>query len=156
MNIYLVQHGEAIPKEEDRSRPLSKKGQEDIKKTAAFLEDIGIRIGKIIHSGKTRARQTAAIMAIHLNPDTEPSVKKGLSPMDDVRDIFDEIVGAEQDCMIVGHLPHLAKLSSLMTTGNEFNPVVRFQEGGVVCLHYSEEDDAWSIGWMIVPDIISG
>ena len=36
IKLYLVQHGEALPKEDDPARPLSEKGQADVRRLAAF------------------------------------------------------------------------------------------------------------------------
>ena len=88
MNIYLVQHGKPVSKEEDPRKPLSGKGVEDIKKTAAFLKRIGAtRVGAIFHSGKTRTRQTAEILGSTLLPGREPQEKAGLAALDDVRSL---------------------------------------------------------------------
>ena len=153
MNIYLVQHGKPIPKEQDPERPLSPQGKEDVEKIASFLIKTGIEVNDIFHSGKTRARQTAEIIASKLNPDKKPLVKRGLSPLNEVKITAGDIEQIQNDFMIVGHLPHLARLTSLLTTGNESNPVVSFQQGGVVCLEKKEEGD-WSIAWMLVPGLI--
>jgi len=155
MNIYLVQHGKPVLKEEDPKKPLSEKGIEDIKKTAAFLKRVGwVQVKEIFHSGKTRARQTAEILCSSLIPGKEPQEKSGLAPLDDVKIISDEIAQMQNDFMLVGHLPHLARLTSYLTTGSISSPVVGFQQGGVVCLRYNDEEKAWTIAWMLVPEII--
>jgi phosphohistidine phosphatase len=56
--------------------------------------------------------------------------------------------------ILVGHLPHLGKLASLLTAGSESSSVVSFQQGGVVCLRSDEEVTDWAIAWMLVPEII--
>jgi phosphohistidine phosphatase len=56
--------------------------------------------------------------------------------------------------MIVGHLPHLAKLTSFLTTKSESESVVGFQQGGIVCLRPDEDKKSWAIAWMLVPEII--
>ena len=155
MNIYLVQHGKPVPKEENPDRPLSEQGIEDIERIAAFLNrDSRIQVEEIFHSGKTRARQTAEILGSNLIPGKEPLEKAGLAPLDDVRIISDEIMQMQNDFMIVGHLPHLARLTSLLTSGSESNSVVGFQQGGVVCLRYNDEEKVWTVAWMLVPEII--
>ncbi len=155
MNIFLVQHGQQLSKEEDPKKPLSEKGIEDIKKTAAFLKRFGgIQVKEIFHSGKTRARQTAEILCSSLIPGKEPQVKAGLAPLDDVKVISDEIAQMRNDSMFVGHLPHLARLASYLTTGNVSGSVVGFQQGGVVCLTYNDKEDDWTVSWMLVPEII--
>lgn len=42
MRLYLVQHGEALRKEENPERPLSDRGQETVRRVAAFLRKIGV------------------------------------------------------------------------------------------------------------------
>lgn len=154
MNIYLVQHGKPVPKDVDPERPLSEEGINDVEKLASFLFNSGRHAKKILHSGKRRAMQTAEIMASKLDPENQPLVQKGIGPLDDVRPIAEEILRKRENIMIVGHLPNLAKLASFLITGNESPPVVTFQEGGIVCLHYDEEEQKWSIAWMLVPEII--
>jgi phosphohistidine phosphatase len=153
MRVYLMQHGKPLPKEEDPDRPLSDQGKVDVGRVGEFLRKSGVKVQEAFHSGKTRARQTAEIMLSQLNPGLEAIEKAGLSPMDDVKEIAAEIKGAERDLLITGHLPHLGKLASLLVAGDEAVPVVRFQQGGVVCLE-KDEEGGWSVAWMVVPEII--
>lgn len=154
MNIYLVQHGKPVSKEENPDKPLSNQGKEDVERVASFLMKAGIKVGGIFHSGKTRAGETAEIMISTLNPGKEPVEKNGLAPLDDVMEISDEIKQSQKDLMIVGHLPHLAKLTALLTTGSDSIPVVTFQQGGIVCLRHDDEEKVWTIAWMLVPEIV--
>lgn len=154
MNIYLVQHGNPVPKEKDPDRPLSDKGKEDVEKVADFLKKAGIAVKEVFHSGKTRARQTAGIMNARLNPGSKPLKKEGISPLDDVKIISDEIKKQQKDLMIVGHLPHLAKLTSFLTTMSDSYSIAGFQQGGIVCLRPDEGKKTWTIAWMLVPEII--
>jgi len=154
MNIYLVQHGKPVPKEKDPNKPLSTQGVDDIKKMAAFLERGGVTVKNIFHSGKTRARETAEIMADRLTPGMSPEEMKGLSPLDDVREVAEKLNQGQMDTMIVGHLPHLAKLTSILATGSETASVAAFQQGGVVCLRPVLEEKSWAVAWMLVPEIV--
>ncbi len=155
MSVYLMQHGNPVPKEEDPDRPLSDQGKGDVERVAEFLKKSGVEVGEALHSGKTRARQTAEIMLSKLNPEIQAQKRAGLSPLDDVKEIAARIKTAEKDLLIAGHLPHLAKLASLLVAGDEAVPVVKFQQGGVVCLQKDEGDD-WSVAWMVIPEIIKG
>jgi len=154
MNIYLVQHGKPVSKEEDPDKPLSNQGKEDVERVAAFLTKAGIKVDDILHSGKTRARETAEIMISKLIPGKEPVKKNGLAPLDDVKEIAGEIENGQKDLVLVGHLPHLGRLTSLLITGSDSNTVVDFQQGGVLCLKYSDKEKVWAIAWMLVPEII--
>ena len=68
MEVYLVQHGEAVPKSVDRTRPLSDQGRKEVLQVAAFAARMGLAVGEIRHSGKTRAEQTAALLGETLSP----------------------------------------------------------------------------------------
>ena len=63
MKLYLVQHGEAHAKNVDPERPLTERGHGDVARLAAFLSRAGVRVERVIHSGKLRAEQTAGVLA---------------------------------------------------------------------------------------------
>lgn len=153
MRLYLMQHGRPVAKEENPDRPLSDHGKRDVERVAGFLHELGVQFEEAFHSGKTRARQTAESMISKLSPGLALAQREGLSPLDDVRNIAEYAKSVRKDLLIVGHLPHLGKLASLLITGSESVPVVRFQQGGVVCLE-KDTDGVWSIVWMLVPEIL--
>ena len=153
MRVYLMRHGQPVSKEAYPERPLSDQGKNDVEKIAEFLHGAGVRIDQALHSGKARARQTAAIMASRLNPKLELEESPGLGPLDDATKIANQIKEAKKDLLIAGHMPHLGKLVSLLVVGNQSTPVVNFHQGGVVCLE-KDEMDRWSVVWVLVPDIM--
>jgi phosphohistidine phosphatase len=55
--------------------------------------------------------------------------------------------------MIVGHMPFVSKLASLLLTGSESSGTVAFRQSGIVCLNYSDENQ-WQLSWMITPDLL--
>jgi len=54
--------------------------------------------------------------------------------------------------MLVGHLPHLSRLSSLLLVGDPEKNIIAFRMAGIVCLRREEEN--WSVSWMIIPDLL--
>ncbi len=154
MTIYLVQHAQAKPKEDDPQRPLSDQGLSDIRKVATFLGNRGIQVSRILHSGKLRARQTAETLSEHLHPSGGLSETDGLAPLDDPAVWAGRLADADEDLMLVGHLPHMSKLSALLLTDNAEQPVIRFQMGGVICLERDEEG-RWSVAWLVVPEMLA-
>jgi phosphohistidine phosphatase len=154
MKVYLMQHGKPVAEEVNPDRPLSDEGRQEVMKVSEFLSRIGLQVEAIFHSGKTRARQTGEIVAARLGPETRVEERTGLSPMSDVKPAAAEIQASQRDLFIAGHLPHLAKLVSLLLTGSETPAVVRFQQGGVVCLEKGEAGE-WSVVWMVVPEIVA-
>lgn len=151
MFLYLVQHGEAKKEEEDPARGLTEKGAGDVRRVAAYCARSGIALSRVFESGKTRATQTAGIFADLLRPLHEVKNADGLSPMDDPKVWFDRMAAVEEDVMLVGHLPHLGRLASLLVCGDSEKGVVNFKMGCVVCLRRSEEG-RWAVEWMVIPE----
>jgi len=154
MYLYLVQHGESRPKEEDPDRSLTENGVLQIKKVAKFITaHTDISVKRIIHSGKKRAQQTAELFAEALNPPEGVEKGKELDPNALPWGWVVNLSKIKDDIMIVGHLPHLGKLSALLLCQDEAKPVVQFHQGGVVCI-FRNESGIYSIHWVIIPAII--
>jgi len=149
-----MQHARPLPEEENPTRPLSQQGEGDATRVGAFLRNARIAITHVFHSGKLRARQTAEIVSAQMKIGRMPEEKQGLRPMDDVRFIGEEVEKQGRKLLIVGHLPHLSRLTSFLVAGSETTPLVQFQQGGVVCLRHSEEDNGWRVAWMLVPELL--
>ncbi len=139
MEIYMMQHGEALPKEEDPERGLSPDGKRQIDLSAKALKRMGLRFDLIICSPKKRARQTAEIVAkelgypiekIEVSPDFKP-----LSPPADAISYLKSFVDKGR-IFIAGHLPSLAEIASeLMSEGHI---TIQFQMGCVCCIDVEE------------------
>jgi len=59
----------------------------------------------------------------------------------------------KEDTMLVGHLPHLGRLASLLLSGDKEKGIIDFKMGGIVCLKRFD-DGHWAIEWMIIPEVI--
>ncbi len=153
MTLFLVQHGEAKPESEDPERSLTERGAEIVGRIGEWAARTGIKVDQIQHSGKRRAEQTAMIVAEDLNPPKGVLAAKGLSPNDDVTLVAATLTGEQGSLMLVGHLPHLSRLVSLLVTGNPDINVVRFRNAGIVCL--AQQDGKWAIDWVMLPDLLS-
>jgi phosphohistidine phosphatase len=152
MNLYLVQHGESKPEEEDPERRLTDKGIGEAQKVAKFLSSLKLKVNVVWHSGKPRARQTAELLAEAIGASDRTKQHEGLAPKDKVLPTKKALEQTSGDLMIVGHLPFLGKLASLLVTGNEENEIVQFQFGSVVCLE--QRDGKWKVAWMIRPALL--
>jgi len=153
MRLYIVRHGEALPKAIDASRPLSERGRREVQKVAEFLKPLGLHVREIWHSGKTRAAQTAEIIASAIVSDMGLKAVEGMAPDDAVSPFLARIVEAEGDVLLVGHLPFLDKMASALIAGNESVEVFTLPAGGVACMERSA-DGIWRLVWMIDPNII--
>lgn len=152
MLLYLVQHAESKSKDEDPARDLTEKGRRDTERVARYLKRLHVQVSQIFHSGKTRARSTAELLAGQIQPAAVVSEAQGLAPLDDPQIWAARLANLEEDILLVGHLPHLGKLASLLTSGAQEKSVVNFQMGGVVRLRRAEGN--WAVDWMLVPDIV--
>lgn len=152
MALYLVQHGKSLPKEIDPDQGLSEEGAADVRRIGDVAAGYKIHVARILHSVKTRARQTAEILASAVKPEAGVAEATGLKPMDDVI-AFSETLDPGADTMLVGHLPFMAGLTSWLITGDIEKPVFKFQNGGIVCLDKDGDTQSWVIKWALMPDI---
>ncbi|MBF0537180.1 MAG: phosphohistidine phosphatase SixA [Nitrospirae bacterium] len=152
MYLYLIQHAEAKSDEEDPQRPLNDVGLANIKKTAAFLKRGNIKIDKIYHSSKLRTVQTANALENELNTPGGTAKIDGLLPLDNPALWTDRLVEMDGSVAIVGHLPHLSKLTSMLLCNAAETGLITFKMACVLCLKRNEQD-LWLIQWMITPEI---
>ena len=154
MKLYLVQHAKAASKEIDPARSLTEEGLRDIQKVAAFIEPLDLSIDYLWHSGKKRAQQTARFLADVVMINKQHTACDGLAPNDDIMTLKNEIMLAQKDIMIVGHLPFLPKLASSLLVGRNSLYILEFRNAGIVCLNCFD-DNQWRIDWMIIPEILA-
>ena len=151
MQVYLVQHGEATPEVADPARPLTERGREEVARVARHAAILGLQVAEIRHSGKLRARQTAEILGGALSPSRGIREMDGLAPADDPAKARAEVESAREPLMLVGHLPHLSRLASLLLVGEPAREIIRFRNGAIVCLIQAE--GRWLLQWVLTPDL---
>ncbi len=152
MPIYLVRHGQAQTDANDQARSLTEEGKLAVHGMAQLTAAFAIPVAEILHSGKTRARETAEIMAHYLKPSSGIKEIKGFNPQDDVSHIATGI-DPSTNTMLVGHLPFLESLVSYLLTGIRHKTIVRFQTGGIVCLDKAPAENSWYIKWALMPEM---
>ncbi|NIO83691.1 MAG: phosphohistidine phosphatase SixA, partial [Candidatus Aminicenantes bacterium] len=89
-----------------------------------------VRPSRIFHSGKTRAQQTARVLADYLKMGEGVAESDGLAPLDDPQIWVDRIADMREDIMLVGHLPHLSLLVSQLLSGDKDNSIIDFTMAG--------------------------
>jgi len=138
--ILLVQHAEAKSKKEDPERRITERGREETIRVAKFFkENIGLQVDRIVHSTKTRAKQTAEILAQYLNPTKGVSQESDLEPTADPNIWSEKLRRTNENIMIVGHLPHLSRLLSILILGTPEIEIVKFRYSNIVCLERDED-----------------
>ncbi len=144
--IYLVHHADAVGPEIDPMRPLSDRGR-----AAAFLvadeaARRGARPEAIWHSGKLRARQTAEAFWKVCHPFASLTAERGLQPGDPPEWMRDRLNGLSGEMMIVGHMPHIARLFHLLI-GEAQTSAADFPLHGLIALE--PEGERWREAWRI-------
>jgi len=84
MEIYLMQHGSALPKEQDPEQGLGPDGKVEIHASGKALKKMGVSFDVILSSPKKRSKQTASIVAeeVGFPPDkiVEADKVKAMTP----------------------------------------------------------------------------
>ena len=150
MRLYIARHGEAKAKDEDPDRPLTRDGERAVRAVAGRLAPLSLELGGVRHSGKTRARQTAELLAERLGRAPAPEVHEGLGADEPVGPVRHEIEAADGDLLLVSHIPFVEKLTAALLTGRE-EPVLDFAAGALACLENGSE--GWRLVWMLAPEV---
>ena len=151
-HIFLVQHGEAVAKEENPDRPFTEAGRAIVEQVADWAARVGLPVGQIRHTGKLRAQQTAAMLAERLQPKEGVAVDERMTPKGDVAPLAEALKDCPCSIMLVGHMPFLGRLTGLLVAGDSNREVVQFHQGGVVGL--IQTVDGWQVWFAVPPELI--
>jgi len=153
IQLYLVQHGEAVPESEDPNRPLTARGRDDISRLAAFLAEANVRPASIIHSGKLRAADSASLLVSAVG-GTVTVREKGLLPGDSPVPLSEDVADWRVDTLVVGHQPFLGRLASRLLLGKEQPTIVEFTPATMACLARRPATGAWYLAWVLPPELL--
>jgi len=148
-----MRHGEAIGVAENIRQPLSETGREQVNLIANFLLANNVSISYIFHSEKLRAQQTAEELAKKLSPE-KIAILAGLLPDDDVGILAQSCQAWDQDTLLVGHLPFMNYLASLLLTNQKSNLCCNFDNAAIICLEKIGQFQ-WCLSWFITPHYLS-
>jgi phosphohistidine phosphatase len=147
--IYLIRHADAVSTEENRARPLSAKGRDQVARVCVVLRrEPGFNPTEIWHSPLVRSLETAELLARELKLRVPLVLKPGLEPDDDPGKIAAILEEEKREIAVVGHEPHLGILASMMVHGPAragiFFP---FPKAGVLAL--SRDAKRWRSSWLV-------
>ena len=142
--LYLVHHAEAVDAQIDPQRPLTEAGRAHAERLAERARERGVKPDVIWHSGKLRARQTAEPFWRLCNPLAAFSATRALQPGDPPEWIRDLVESDPREIMLVGHMPHMAKLFDLLTEQEE-EAGAAFPPHGLVALE--KQEGSWMVKW---------
>jgi phosphohistidine phosphatase len=163
MELYLVRHGEAFAKADDAQRPLTDVGREHARRVALAARAAGVEVLSIACSGKLRARQTAELLAAELSPpggvidlgdqldpEADPEVLRTVLE-EEGGPTFERLSGGKPGAlMLVGHLPYLARLTSLLMAGTDAAASVELSPAALVHLRRAGSG-GWSLAAQVSP-----
>jgi len=155
MRLYLVQHGDSLPKDVDPDRPLSDRGRADIQRLTEWLSSHNVQIAQILHSGKTRAKETAEILRPLLTSPSQIYESQGLAPNDSPEAFLHQLRDLEKDTLIAGHMPFVARTVSQALTGAPDRQLVEFVPGSVVGIERSD-GASWRLFMFARPEFFNG
>ena len=158
MILYFFRHGLAGNQHDwtgdDRERPLTHKGRNEIEISAETLTRMNLGLEWIITSPLTRARQTAAILAGQLK------LKKNLQEDERLAHGFDiqklgETLEAHSDAkvlMLVGHEPEFSTVISALTGGSR----IELKKGGLARVDIIDPTILEGVlVWLLPPQILT-
>ncbi|MCU0837615.1 MAG: phosphohistidine phosphatase SixA [Rhodospirillales bacterium] len=154
MRLIMVQHGEAVPEEQDPERPLTPLGRSDIERLSAFLAEGGIAVPRIVHSGKLRALDTANALAARMAAKPQIAIVDRISPKDSPVWLTEAVDEWNDDTLLVSHQPFLSRLLSRLVMGSEQPWIFEFTPGSAVCLSRRAASRAWVIDWIVPPALL--
>ncbi len=139
MRLYLVQHGEAVTKDVNPDRPLSEQGRVDVQRLASWLGEQEAEVALILHSGKTRARQTAELLQGLLKSGGKIRQQDGLAPNDPPAIFLDSMQNRDEDVLAASHMPFVARVLALAIAKDPDLQLADFRPGTVAGIECDNE-----------------
>ena len=146
--LYLMRHAKAESAGTNPKRPLSPYGIRQIASSASLARAGGRPLevpSEILHSSKERARETAALLARSLGWSSPLREHKGLDPDAEPELLNTELQALEGTLAVVGHLPFLPHLASLLIPKEDFS----FNEATL--RFFSKDKKGWKEEWFVEP-----
>lgn len=153
MQLYVARHAEAENEARGGERPLTEAGRQDARRVARALAAAGVSVAQVWHSPKLRARETADLLAGAVGAGAGLEERADLQPLSDPSSALDAVREADGPVLLVGHLPHVERLASLLLTGDDAAEVVDIPPGGVLRFVSGEGRD-WRLTWFVTPGLL--
>jgi phosphohistidine phosphatase len=151
--LYLIRHAHAIDAEVDETRPLSARGEQQVRTLAEFLRGKDVfQPEEFWHSSLVRAQQTATLLSQRLRLSAPLSLMPDLEPEADPRAVARRIKARSRPLAIVGHEPHLSALASLLVVGKMEPPSFVMKKCAALALDGGGE--FWAVRWHVSPELL--
>ena len=141
MQIYLVRHGIAVDigthdVTRDEDRMLSDEGLRRTRWAALGIKELCGRVPRVISSPLIRAKETAAILAEVLGSAQTVEACLELAPAGDLTRLIGRLESMGPDpVMLVGHMPDLGQLASMLLSGTP-HLNIQFKKAACCCISF--------------------
>ena len=156
--LYLLRHADAGDPAawtgSDDVRPLSGKGEKQAKRLGRFLAEGGFKPGAIVTSPKTRARQTAEILARRAGRrDRDRRAAAGGVDVVAIEAILFD-AGEPERPVLVGHDPDFSELTSWIVGAGS----ITLKKGALVRIDTVRpiSHASGTLRWLVPPDMLAG
>lgn len=147
--IYLLRHGEAAHMTaamSDRDRRLTPQGRQDLAVQAEYLFSQHPGPLRIFHSPYRRTRETAELVNQYYQVNLEPMPE--LVPSGNAITVINNLLGIEEDLLLVTHLPLIADLAMALV-----NKRLPFFPGSCAAIQRTDPfADAGKLDWFRNPE----
>jgi len=160
MNLFLLRHGIAVERDDwkyqnDATRPLTAKGQKQLRQSVAALRAMKLRFDVIWSSPLVRARQTAELVAAELQLKNRLAGADELKPGGEVKKLVRKInalAAVPENLLLVGHEPDFSELISLLVTGKP-GAGLALKKGGLAKLEIEQlrAGQCATLAWLLTP-----
>lgn len=153
MDLYVIRHGIAEEGEDDAARSLTGKGRRRLREVVHGLARLDVRIGRVLHSPKRRAVQTAELLAPVVDGGFEVTPLLAEAPGPALLELLRE----GQSTAVVGHQPYLSQLVAWLTTGDtEVGAAFPLKKGGLAALMGEPVPAGMQLSFLATPRLLRG
>ena len=157
MRAYIIQHAEALPREDNPPvRTLSEKGTEDTRRLAEYLNNEGSTIDRYMHVGTDWTLDHAEKLAKFMGAEGKVSeTPYALTREIDITPFIDDLNSTSDTVMASTPSDVAMRAVTRLLTGRE-SPVIPGKAYGLCCCLERGDDGVWTLLWMVKPDQLPG
>ncbi len=159
MNLYIVRHGDARAIggsiSTDSERPLSTKGEEDIRLMAEVLARVEVAPPRLISSPLLRACTTAQMLGARYTPAPASEVWEELSPGVQFKAVMSRLQSpGDRSIVLVGHQPDMTHLIAYLISDAATEIVMPPGAMALLALPRGAGAGAARLQWLLTPDLV--
>jgi phosphohistidine phosphatase len=163
VDVYVIRHADALPLGEqgimeDAQRPLSDEGEAQVKRVAAGLQRLGIRLPMVVTSPLLRARQTGEILVREwAAPAPNLTVCEDLAPGGKRRKVARFLQDWGGDiAAVIGHQPDLGEWTAWLVGSSKAQlDLAKAGVAYIVCPDGPAKGGG-VLKWMVTPEWFGG